>query len=442
MSFLVYEKYKDSGAEWLGVVPEGWSVKRLKNVCGNYSSNVDKKSVEGQSQVSLCNYTDVYYNEEITPRIDFMQATATDSQIDKFTLRGGDVIITKDSEDPNDIGVPTYVPHDLPGVICGYHLSVLRANHGTEGAYIKRLFDTSYVKSSFATLANGLTRYGLGHDAISGLVIPVPPLAEQTAIASFLDTETSKIDSLVSEQRRLIELLKEKRQAVISHAVTKGLNPNASLAKSGQSWVPEFPAQWTLTRYRSLVRVRTVLVGDRHREYQLLSLTKRGVIVRDLSTGAGKHSDYLERSQEVRPGDIVFCMFDVEETPRTVGLSKHLGMISGDYTVLECTNKDSVRFIEYFYIAMDDRKRLGSLYTGLRKRIHKRRFLSIKTPMPPPEELTSIVEHIDEQTQKLSSLIAQTERAIELLQERRTALISAAVTGKIDVREYATEVIA
>ena len=211
--------------EWLGKVSAHWRVKRLKQACHVFPSNVDKKSHYGETPVNLCNYTDVYYNETITADIEFMAASASTDQIAKFTLRADDTIITKDSETADDIAIGAYVPADLPGVICGYHLSIIRPMTGTNGAFVKRLFDSTYVKSCVAVRANGLTRVGLGQYEIDSLELPFPPIDEQTQIAAFLDRETAKIDELVAEQRRLMELLKEKRQAVISHAVTQGLNP-------------------------------------------------------------------------------------------------------------------------------------------------------------------------------------------------------------------------
>jgi len=214
VSFLKYPRYIESGVSWLQAIPEHWKVRRLKHVCSMFSSNVDKKSVEGQPAVKLCNYTDVYYNEEIHEGLDFMRATATQEQIEKFTLKEGDTLITKDSESPDDIAIPAFVPRTLPGVICGYHLAVIRPKSGVNGRFVSRLFQSSYVKAKCHVGANGLTRYGLSQAALNDLEFPVPPLTEQITIASFLHQETSKIDALISEQQRLIELLKEKRQAV------------------------------------------------------------------------------------------------------------------------------------------------------------------------------------------------------------------------------------
>jgi len=252
MSFPRYPKYKDSGVEWLGEVPEHWEVRRLKRICRVFPSNVDKKTVDGEMPVLLCNYTDVYYNDRIVADMGFMPATATDDQIVKFALRAGDTIITKDSETADDIAVAAYVPNDLPGVVCGYHLSMVRPQEGIHGAFVKRLFDSGYAKSCFAVRANGLTRVGLSQYEIDNVDMPLPPPTEQAAIATFLDRETAKIDDLIVEQQRLIELLKEKRQAVISHAVTKGLNPDAPMKDSGVEWLGEVPEHWGVAPLRRM----------------------------------------------------------------------------------------------------------------------------------------------------------------------------------------------
>lgn len=215
---------KDSGIEWIGKVPAHWEVKKLKFVASVQPSNVDKKSKENEERIRLCNYTDVYYNEEITADLPFMKATASDAQIRKLTLKKGDIIITKDSEDPNDIAVPAYVPQDLQGVVCGYHLALLRPKDGTFGGFLKRVLDSQYARSFFATRANGITRYGLGIYAINNFILPIPPLEEQEKIADYLDHETKQIDALIEECEIAIGLLKERRTALISAAVTGAID--------------------------------------------------------------------------------------------------------------------------------------------------------------------------------------------------------------------------
>ena len=134
--FGPYPKYKDSGVEWLGQIPAHWTVGRVKECASVWLSNVDKKAVEGDPQVGLCNYTDVYYHDHINSRLDFMSATARPEQVRRFSLRRGDVLITKDSETWTDIAVPAVVAEDLPDVLCGYHLALIRPKPPCLGAFL------------------------------------------------------------------------------------------------------------------------------------------------------------------------------------------------------------------------------------------------------------------------------------------------------------------
>ncbi len=266
--------------------------------------------------------------------------------------------------------------------------------------------------------------------------VPLPSLPEQQTIARFLDWANGRLERAIRAKRKVIALLNEQKQVIIHRAVTRGLDPSVPLKPSGIPWLGDVPAHWCLTPNRALLRIRKVLVGRCHSEHQLLSLTKNGVVVRDLATG-GKFSNFWERSQEVRPGDLVFCLFDVEETPRTVGLSKHFGMISGDYTVMECAEPRTAAFIDCFYRAMDDRKLLSPLYSGLRKRIPKPEFLAISTPLPPIDEQVAIVRAIEEMTSDIERTSAKLRLEVGFLVEYRTRLVADVVTGKLDVREAA-----
>ncbi len=212
-------KMKDSGVEWLGEVPEQWVVKRLKHIADVRLSNVDKHTVEGQKVVRLCNYLDVYNNGRITSKIDFMTATASDEQVTRLSVRKDDIIITKDSEDPSDIGIPALVVEDIFGLVCGYHLAILRPTT-INGEFLHSLLQSIFVRSSFEVEATGMTRYALGKYSIENLIFAVPPLTEQTTIASFLDRETAKIDSLITKAHWAIKLLQEHRSSLISAAVT------------------------------------------------------------------------------------------------------------------------------------------------------------------------------------------------------------------------------
>lgn len=207
-----------------------------------------------------------------------------------------------------------------------------------------------------------------------------------------------------------------------------GLKPYREYKESELPWLEHVPSHWALVPNRGLVRRRKVLVGDRHAEYRLLSLTKQGVIVRDISTGKGKFSSDMGTSQEVRDGDLVFCLFDVPETPRTVGLSRYDGMITGAYTVLESLGKGSTEYFDLFYRAMDDRKLLSPLYSGLRNTIPAARFLGTKTPQPPLAEQYAIVRFVTWANGRLERAMLAKRKVIALLNEQKQAIIHRAVT--------------
>ncbi len=252
--FRPYPEYRESGVEWLGEIPAHWDVKRLKTTASVQLSNVDKHSEEGQVPVKLCNYVDVYYNDLITADLKFMNATATPDQVRRFPLRVGDVLITKDSESWTDIAVPAVVGEDLSDVLCGYHLAHIKPGPDLDGRFLARQFSAIGTRDQFHVAANGITRFGLGGDAIRTGLFPIAPIEEQHAIADFLDRETAKIDALVARKERLIELLQEKRAALITRAVTRGLDPNVPMKDSGVEWLGEIPAHWEVKRLRHIVR--------------------------------------------------------------------------------------------------------------------------------------------------------------------------------------------
>jgi len=222
-----YTKYKPANLDWLINIPEHWEIKKLKYTALVQPSNINKKSVEGEQEVLLCNYVDVYKNEFIDASIPFMKATATEDQIEKFVLKKGDVLITKDSETPNDIAVPALVVYEQENLICGYHLAQIRAQKDLTGTYLFRLFQSKDFNSNFEKAANGITRYGLGVDNIKDVEIILPPKEEQIAIVKFLDDKLKQLDLLIKKNNlifgasdRKSGLLKEYRETLISEAVT------------------------------------------------------------------------------------------------------------------------------------------------------------------------------------------------------------------------------
>ena len=214
-------RLKPSGIDWLGDVPAHWEVRRLQHVTNMKVSNVDKHIKETELPVRLCNYVDVYKNDRITEGITFMPATATADEIEKFRLESGDVLITKDSETWNDIGVPALVEFSADDLIAGYHLALLRPLRDVlDGLYLFRTLQSATIAHQFHVSANGVTRYGLSQHGIKSALLPLPPLPEQAAIVEHLDKATADIDTAIANTRREIDLLREYRTRLIADVVT------------------------------------------------------------------------------------------------------------------------------------------------------------------------------------------------------------------------------
>ena len=218
-------KLEPSGIQWLGDIPQHWEVRRLRDVADMRVSNVDKHVREDEIPVRLCNYVDVYKNDYIDDTMAFMSATATPTEIERFRLERHDVLITKDSETWDDIGVPALVTQPVPDLVSGYHLALLRSRADKiKGDYLFRALQSTSLAYQFHIEAKGVTRYGLSQHGIKSVYLPLPPIDEQRAIADYLDRKTDKIDTAIDLAQREIELLHEYRTRLIADVVTGQLD--------------------------------------------------------------------------------------------------------------------------------------------------------------------------------------------------------------------------
>ena len=232
-------------------VPDGWQSVRLGDVADIAFSGVDKKTVKGEVPVELCNYTDVFYNRRIRPGMGFMAATASPVECQRYALRKGDVLFTKDSETPEEIGIPSYVVEDMPNVLCGYHLGLARPANGTvNGAFLARTLASEASAREFARIANGVTRFGLTLDATRSLPILLPPLPEQPAIAAVLDS----IDEAIEGVEAVITATERLRDALLHELLTRGV-PGWHTQWKDVPGIGTIPAAWDVVRLGDVAEV-------------------------------------------------------------------------------------------------------------------------------------------------------------------------------------------
>ncbi|AVB22015.1 restriction endonuclease subunit S [Pseudomonas avellanae] len=318
-------------------------------------------------------------------------------------------------------------------------LAVVRCSRLAFPRYILQTMRSRNFQESVILNWSFGTQQNIGMSVIENLRIPLPPISEQNQIARFLDHETARIDALIEEQQRLIELLKEKRQAVISHAVTKGLDPTVPMKDSGAEWLGEVPAHWETLRIGA---VYSEAADKGLAELPVLRVSiHHGVSDKELSEEESDRKitriDDREKYKRVRPGDLVYNMMRAWQGGFGAVLVN--GLVSPAYVVARPKNEDISRYVEQLLrtgCAVEEMRKNSYGITDFRLRLYWDQFKNIVIVIPPEVERLQIMERIDSLINESEALKSEADRLIVILQERRSALISAAVTGKIDVRGW------
>jgi type I restriction enzyme S subunit len=410
--FKPYPAMKDSGVPWLGKVPAHWDIAPPKRALQSRSAGT----------VPIKNKASPEPRDGLVPAF---SAAGQDVWLPTAMFRGPGLVLSA-------VGArcgKTFRADGAWAIVANTHVLLVRSGHLRDYWWYvtdrEGWWERAGAAQPFVQVSKTLDRPWAA-----------PPLPEQAAIVQFLNHADRRIRRYIRAKQNLIKLLEEQKQVIIHRAVTRGLDPSVRLKPSGVEWLGDMPDHWPLVPNRSLLKLEKRSVGSAWGEHLLLSLTKRGVIPRDMVNPEGKFPASFESYQEVRAGDLVFCLFDIDETPRAVGLSTQGGMVTGAYTCFSC-DPLVADWVYLFYLAMDNGKRLKPLYTGLRKVITKSAFLSAKMPLPPASERTAILAHVGASTREADKAIDQARRGIDLSREYRARLIADVVTGKVDVREAA-----
>jgi len=425
-----------------GPLPDGWRLEKLKFFADVRNSNVDKTIADDEELIRLCNYTDVYYNDRITPDLEFMNGSATPAEIEKFQLKRGQVIITKDSEGWDDIGVPALVTEDMPDVLCGYHLSVLEPGREIDGGYLAWLCRSEPLNDQFKLGANGVTRYGLGQYPMKNAFVALPPLETQWRIARFLDEKTARIDGLTEKKRALLDRLAEKRQALITQAVTKGLNPHAPMKPSGIDWLGDVPKHWAVIALNKVTTkitngyvgpTRDIFVPEGVRYIQSLHIKGNRILFKDdffvTSEWSEQHSKSILRLGDVlivQTGDIGQVAHVTEDH---VGCNCHAliicsprtDLLTGEYLSWLLSSDYGQQFLHLV--------KTGALHPHLN--CGNVKFFSVL--IPPLREQAEINDRLRREISDHRNAEDQVQLSIEKLEEYRSALITASVTGRLEI---------
>ena len=413
-----YPAYKDSGIEWLGGIPAHWEVKRLK-----YAVNLNPASTEARTHDDSLEVS--FVPMEAVGEYGGLALVTTKPIRDVYDgytyFREGDVLVAKITPcfENGKGAIATGLVNKIAFGTTELH--ILRTKRTTNRQFLFYLsMGDAFRKLGQAEMYGAGGQKRVPESFITDLLHPIPPVPEQRAIAAFLDRETAKIDALVAKKERLIELLQEKRSALISQAVTKGLDPDVSMKGSGVEWLGEVPAHWEVKRLRSAIKFQRGhdLPSDDREEGDVPVVSSSGI--------SAMHSKAVATAPGIvtgRCGTIgQFYLINQSYWPHNTAL----------YSIDLHGNKP--RFLRYMLIHMSPLFCLHSIKSAV-PAVDRNDIHADYTTVPPLPEQRAIADFLDRETAKIDTLVANVRQVNERLKELRSALISAAVTGKIDVRD-------
>lgn len=452
MSFPRYERYKDSGVEWLGEVPEEWDVSRL-----GFESWVRARL--GWKGLKAEEYVDSGFAFIATPNIkgieiDFENVNFISEyryeESPEIKLRVGDVLLAKDGSTLGTVNVIRYLPR--PTTV-NSSIAVITPNEHLLGTFLFYLFQSNYLVNTIQQIKGGMGVPHLFQADLNKFYLPLPPIFEQKPIVTFLDHETSRINDLMSEQERLITLLKGKKQALISQAVTKGLNLDVPMKNSGIEWLGKVPEEWKIVRVKHIKRSIEQGWSPQCEAFPVETADEWGVLkVGCVNGGVFNSLENKTLPAELEPlpelgissGDLLISRANTRElvgSAAVAELSFPKLLLCDKLYRLRVEPERCLPVYLVRYLGCDKvRGQIELAASGASssmQNIAQSTILELVIALPPIEEQSAIVTFIDVETERCNKLITEAELAIDLLKERRSALISAAVTGKIDVRKLA-----
>lgn len=442
-----YPKYKQTNIEWIQEIPEGWELRRLGSLGNFKASGIDKKIVDGEPFVKMVNYTNIFGNDFLilNNQIEYMEVTCPIDRIDTCNVLKGDIIFTPSSETEDEIGLSAVSMEDLYNTVFSYHVIRFRAKENFDINFKKFLCNNIFVLSQFTRFSKGTTRKILVRDNFRNILVFIPPLPEQKAIAEYLDKKTDTINKLIDKQKKLIELLKEKRSAIITEAVTKGLNPNAKLKPSGVDWIGDIPESWEVRRLRTVIRFNPVKselkVGNQDFSVQFLPMelipedSYKLELSKDALLSEVYNSYTFFRNGDVLVAKITPC-FENGKGAIATDLINGIGFGTTEIHILRPRSEFIDCFFLYYLTKLHSFRSIGESNmkgSAGQKRVPELFIKDFVFPFPTVNEQQEIAEYIKSKTETIDKLIDKATQIIEKLGEYKQSIITEAVTGKVRV---------
>jgi len=430
--YKAYPEYKDSEVEWLGKVPQHWNIKRVGSLFE-----------ERREKVNDVDYPPLSVTMQgIVPQLD--NAAKTDAGDNRKLVKAGDFVINSRSDRKGASGISP-----LTGSVS--LISIVMSPRKYNSQFFHHLFRCQAFQEEFYRYGKGIVAdlWSTNSSELKNILIPDLPEEEANRIAVFLDHETAKIDTLIEKQQQLIQLLKEKRQAVISHAVTKGLNPNAPMKDSGMEWLGEVPEHWvacSLKHHAKVIDCKHITAEFLDDGFPLASIGEVKEWYVNLTsakfTSEKFYLDLIGGDRKPVSGDIIYSRNATVGEAALVATEMPDFAMGQDVCLIRLDRNLLPEYIMHVLKSPVISRQLELTMVGSTfKRINVDDIRNFNLAMPPVEEQIQIVEHLEKILSKYDQIIYGAQQSIELMQERRTALISAAVTGKIDVRNWQTKAV-
>lgn len=425
---------KDGGISWVGDIPQNWEIKRLKYLfkfCKGLPITKDNLIDQGlpvisYGQIHAKTNNGVDVRPHLLRFVDFSYQTFYPfSQVMR-----GDFVFADTSEDYDGCGNCVYKRNDSL-LFAGYHTIIAHSIIESDNRFFAYLFLTDIWRRQIREKVSGVKVFSITQKTLSNSYIILPPIAEQQRIAEFLDRECGEIDGLKADIQAQIDTLEQYKRSVITEAVTHGLNPSVPMKECSVLWARQIPQHWKVMPNKHLM-TKIKNICPIYKGEDILSLTMYGVIVRDLDAG-GKMPSSFDGYQYIKKGNLLMCLFDIDVTPRCIGIIKQNGITSPAYSQFKMRKIANARFYYYYYLMLDYTKELLHLAKNLRHSLTEDQLGAIKQLVPPLDEQQEIADYLDNKCAEIERIIADKKSQIETLDGYKKSLIYEYVTGKKEV---------